>query len=1320
MELETTQTSTTAKLPMLKQGDYKMSRLRIKQYFQVQDYALWDIIESGNSFVPYKDAKSLFADIETRFGGNKATKKSQKTLLKQITNSTNEVYTAYGVSTTSIQSSTASIKVSTASSQTSNANLSDATVYAFLANQSNRSQLVHEDLEQIHEDDLEEMDLKWKLALLSMKEKLVYNTERCPPPKTDLSYSSLEEFKQPQFESHGPKSCEIESKNANKDILNKLKEYHDAPLVKDRVSDNKDYSVESTIVVEKKTDVPTIAKVKFVIPKQQENQLTAITIKGKGWENFILLDQEQLILLGLVSTARPNSAVVNAVRANQSKMSRDMLTVGSLMRIPLLFRGEYSQWSERFMNYFEEQTDGEAMINSIKNGDQPLPTITQVSIAGAISSEQPHLKDKLMCNKTTKDLWDALERHMLGSEYDNVNDAMKSKKKADVITSDPLALVAEQTKSDDKKEEKKVDEKKRDMSKVKCYNCKKECHFTKDCKKAKVKDYEYYKTKILLAKKDKDKQVLLVEDHAWMESSSDSNQEIIANMVFMVRMEKVLLDSEESSSSKKETIAETIHMIMPSKDKMYNGRKGIDFENPSYFCKAKDLRPTIYDERVIGLGYTSRFLTLLDEALEIENFKRARDNKIEFAYGFGNLNASYVNKKINFSDDYFQEIINPDFEKIDSPLQQKSSLKPYVSTVSLEKIIIDLKDEVVSLLEKEKANLETIESLKSKGSESSENAITNSENQSKNEYCPDLSLDHQFWLFKHMTSNRALLTNFVEKFLGTVRFGNNDFMVIAGLGDVVIGSMTIKKVYYVEVLGHNLFSVGKFCDKGLKVAFRKSTCFVRNEDRVDLLTAITTACFTQNRSIIPKRFDKNPYELINKRKPNIKFFHVFGCRCYLLNNYDDIGKLKVEGDIGVFIGYSKESAAFRVDNKRTCKIHESMNVNFDEISKMASKQFSLEPGLSNLNEAEKSSNLTVLQVEETSKKDLEDLFHNFYDEYFDASKITKLLTPNVETSNTEREVFYEVSESFQGESSSSLINNDVQQSSEEVIAPQTNTQSILNDMIPNVNDACLSHNVFNERLEDAYFDTSTTFHDTSNVYTFYQPYPHETKWTKDHPLHKIIGDPKSNVRTRGQLANSCLFARLLSSNKPANVAEALKDDDWVIVMQDELDQFAKLKVWRLVPKPDGKTVIKTKWIFKNKKDESGLVIRNKARLVAVGYSQQEGIDYDETFTPFARIESIRLFLAYAAHKDFMVFQMDVKTTFLNGIHKEEVYVGQPPGFFSNQYPNHVYALDKVLYGLKQAPRAWYDVLSKFLIDSGFQKGSIDTTLFIKKRVNIQC
>nr|GEX10837.1 hypothetical protein [Tanacetum cinerariifolium] len=372
-------------------------------------------------------------------------------------------------------------------------------------------------------------------------------------------------------------------------------------------------------------------------------------------------------------------------------MSRDVLNVSSTMRIPLLSRGEYSQWVERFMNYLEEQTEVEAMLNSIKNGDQPLPRVTQLSIAGTSSTEQPPLKDKSMCNKTTKDLWDALARHMLGSEYGeqdrkaavlyeyetfkategeynktakdlwdalarhmlgseygeqdrkaailsvaiqkiinqgDVNDAMGSKKKTVVVTSDPLALIAEKT----------------NVSKSK---------------------------------------------------------------------EKVVVSSESEGSEA---------------DDFRNG-----FENLSYFEKAKDLRPTLYDEMVIGLGYTSMFLTHYDEALEIEKSKRSRENKIEFAYDYGNLNASYVNEKINFEDDYFQDIINPNFENIDSPFQQTSSFKPYVPNMILEKIIIDLEDEVLNILKKEKVNLETIESLKSKSFESSEKVSFESKYQSKND-----------------------------------------------------------------------------------------------------------------------------------------------------------------------------------------------------------------------------------------------------------------------------------------------------------------------------------------------------------------------------------------------------------------------------------------------------------------------------------------------------------------------------------------------------------------------------------------------------------
>ena len=140
-----------------------------------------------------------------------------------------------------------------------------------------------------------------------------------------------------------------------------------------------------------------------------------------------------------------------------------------------------------------------------------------------------------------------------------------------------------------------------------------------------------------------------------------------------------------------------------------------------------------------------------------------------------------------------------------------------------------------------------------------------------------------------------------------------------------------------------------------------------------------------------------------------------------------------------------------------------------------------------------------------------------------------------------------------------------------------------------------------------------------------------------------------------------------------------------------------------MPRPKNRSIVGTKWVFRNKTDSDGIITRNKARLVTKGYSQQVGIDYDETFAPVARLEAIRIFLAYAAHKKFKVFQMDVKNSFLNGELEEEVYVEQPSEFVDSKFPNHVYRLDKALYGLKQAPRAWYETLSQFLLENGFNR-----------------
>ncbi|GKB08297.1 putative ribonuclease H-like domain-containing protein [Tanacetum coccineum] len=266
-------------------------------------------------------------------------------------------------------------------------------------------------------------------------------------------------------------------------------------------------------------------------------------------------------------------------------------------------------------------------------------------------------------------------------------------------------------------------------------------------------------------------------------------------------------------------------------------------------------------------------------------------------------------------------------------------------------------------------------------------------------------------------------------------------------------------------------------------------------------------------------------------------------------------------------------------------------------------------------------------------------------------------------------------------------------------------------------------------------DEETAKADMNNLDTTIQvsPIP-TTRIHKDHPLDQVIGDLQSATQTRKMSKNleehgfvstiqqrtnhkdlqNCLFACFLSQEEPKKVIHALKDPSWIEAMQEELLQFKLQEVWTLVDLPNGKRAIGSKWVFRNKKDERGIVIRNKARLVAQGYTQEEGIDYDEVFAPVARIEAIRLFLAYASFKDFVVYQMDVKSAFLYGKIEEEVYVCQPPGFEDPDFPDRVYKVEKALYGLHQAPRAWYETLSTYLLDNGFQRGKIDKTLFIKR------
>nr|GEW24182.1 retrovirus-related Pol polyprotein from transposon TNT 1-94 [Tanacetum cinerariifolium] len=378
--------------------------------------------------------------------------------------------------------------------------------------------------------------------------------------------------------------------------------------------------------------------------------------------------------------------------------------------------------------------------------------------------------------------------------------------------------------------------------------------------------------------------------------------------------------------------------------------------------------------------------------------------------------------------------------------------------------------------------------------------------------------------------------------------------------------------------------------------------------------AVATICFTQNRSIIHLRHGKTPYELLHSKLTDLSFLHVFGALCYPINDSANLGKLQPKADIGIFIGYVPTKKAFRIYNRRTRRIMETIHVDFDELTAMASKQSSSGPALNELTPG--------------------------------------TITPEVIAPIAE--VIPPVHADLTGSPSSTTVDQDAPS-----LSKSHTTTEIQSSIIP-----------------------------------------------------QDVGDDNLDMEV-AHIRNDSLFGVPI----PETYKEALTRSCWIEAMQEELNEFECLEVWELVPHPDKVMVITLKWIYKVKLDELGGILNNKARLVARGYRQEEGIDFEESFAPVARLESIQIFLAYAAHKNMVVYQMDVKTAFLNGNLREEVYVSQPDRFVDMDNPNHVYKHKKALYGLKQAPRAWYDMLSSFLLSQDFSKGSVDPTLFIRRNDN---
>ncbi|GJY94005.1 retrovirus-related pol polyprotein from transposon TNT 1-94 [Tanacetum coccineum] len=301
-----------------------------------------------------------------------------------------------------------------------------------------------------------------------------------------------------------------------------------------------------------------------------------------------------------------------------------------------------------------------------------------------------------------------------------------------------------------------------------------------------------------------------------------------------------------------------------------------------------------------------------------------------------------------------------------------------------------------------------------------------------------------------------------------------------------------------------------------------------------------------------------------------------------------------------------------------------------------------------------------------------------------------------------------------GSRSSTTVDQDAPSLSNSQTTPETQPPVIPNDVEEDNHDIDVAHMgndpYFGIPIPEIPSDQSSS---SDSIHTIVHPdhqiSEHNSKWTKDHPLENIIGELARPVSIRLQLHEQALFCyydAFLTAVEPKTYKDALTQSCWIEAMQEELNKFERLKVWKLVPRLDKVMVITLNWFYKVKLDELGGILKKKARLVARGYHQEEGIYFEESFAPVARLEAIRIFLAFAAHMNMVVYQMDVKTAFLNGNLREEVYVSQSDCFVDPDNPNHVYKLKKALYGLKQAPRAWYDMLGIFVNQSKYALESL--------------
>nr|GEW11935.1 retrovirus-related Pol polyprotein from transposon TNT 1-94 [Tanacetum cinerariifolium] len=506
-----------------------------------------------------------------------------------------------------------------------------------------------------------------------------------------------------------------------------------------------------------------------------------------------------------------------------------------------------------------------------------------------------------------------------------------------------------------------------------------------------------------------------------------------------------------------------------------------------------------------------------------------------------------------------------------------------------------------------------------------------------------------------MTGDHSQLTDFVNKFLGTMKFGNDHVAKTMGYGDYKIANVTISRVYFVEGLGHNLFSVGQFCDSDLEVVFRQHTCFICNLEGVDLLTG-SRGNNLHTLSIGDMMVSSPICLLFKASKTKSWLWHQclsylnFGAINHLVRQalVQGLPKLKFEKDhlcSACAMGKTKKKS-HKPKSKGTNQ-EKLYLLHMDLCGPMRVKSVNGKKYI--LIIVDDYSRFTWVPVRRIRTDNGTEFVNQTLREYYDhvgISHETSVARSPQQNSVVERRNHTLIEAESTGSSYSTTVNQDAPSPSKSQTTPKTQPSVIPYDVKEDNHDIEVAHMgndpFFGMTIPEVDSDQSSSMDSTHViVHPDHQISQHNSKWTKDHPLENIINQLTRPASTRLQLheqALFCYYGVFLTSVEPKTYKDALTQSFWIKAMQEELNEFKRLEVWELVPRPEKFMVITLKWIYKVKLDELG-----------------------ETFAPVARLEAIRIFLAYAAHKNMVVYQMDVKTVFLNGNLREEVYVSQPKG-----------------------------------------------------------